>query len=181
MVSSNDTGKEHADLVKKACEDIDPVSEYISKPKKGAVKTNEDSPLFKASQDIFKACRDLVAVHEQANGKVATQVKTQTSERRTLWKADMEQAQKVVGYGAQYGEKVVRCHIDLSSRDEDKMQPLTPPKDALSGPGQMALDMHQRSIETLLKGKSTWGEQSLLYMDKFVGIAGVLDVPAQIM
>lgn len=80
----------------------------------------------------------------------------------------MEAAHKVADYGAQYGEKIVRCTVDLSSRDESKIQLLTPPPgEKLSDAGQMALDMHQRSIEALGEGEPTWGEDALMYLDKF--------------
>lgn len=83
----------------------------------------------------------------------------------------MEQARKAVVYGAQYGEKVIQCKVDMSGNEETKIQLLTPPQNELSGPGQMALDMHQRSIESLATGDSTWGDEVLKCLDKFAGIA----------
>ncbi|CAN8104033.1 unnamed protein product [Discula destructiva] len=174
----HDADKEQTELLKKACADLDPAAESTVKATTCSPKTAQDSPLFKAGQAFFKKCRDLVAVHEQVNDEVTTtQAATGSSERHALWKADMEQAQQVVRYGAQYGEKVVQCSIDMSSHDEEKMQLLNPSADALiNGPGQIALDMYQRSVEKLANGESTWGEEALLYLDKFVGIAAVCDV-----
>lgn len=82
----------------------------------------------------------------------------------------MDEAQKAAGYGAQYGEKIVRCTVDLSTREEGKIEMLTPRGETLSGAGQMALDMHQRSIEALGEGETTWGEEALMYLRKFEGI-----------
>lgn len=135
--------------------------------------------MFKAGQEVFKNCRDLVAVHEQANSKASAQGKTHVSERRTLWKADTEQARKAVVYGAQYGERIIQCKVDMSGNDETKIQLLTPPQIELSGPGQMALDMHQRSIETLAMGDSTWGDEVVKYLDKFAGIAALCELHSE--
>lgn len=87
----------------------------------------------------------------------------------------MEQARKAVVYGAQYGEKVIQCMVDMSGNDETKIQLLNPPQHKLSGPGQMALDMHQRSIERLAMGDSTWGDEVFNYLDKFAGIAALCE------
>lgn len=91
----------------------------------------------------------------------------------------MEQTQKAVVYGAQYGEKVIQCNIDMSSSDENKAHLIAPSGSILNGPGQMALDMHQRSIEKLMKGEPTWGAEALKYLDKFVSIAAVCELEAE--
>lgn len=135
--------------------------------------------MLKAGQELFKKCRILVAVHEHANSKVSAQANIHTNERRALWKADMEQAQKAVVYGAQYSDKLIQCNVDMSSNDENKIQLLTPPPDVLNGPGQMALDMHQTSTKKLTKGASTWGQEALKYVDKFAGIAAVCELLAE--
>lgn len=135
--------------------------------------------MFKAGQELFKKCRDLVAVHEQANNKASAQGNTHTSERRILWKADLEQVQKALMYAAQYSEKVIQCNVDMSSNGETKTRLLSPPRDVLNGPGQMALDMHQRSIEKLARGGPTWGEEALKYIDKFAGLAAMCEREAE--
>lgn len=160
--------------MKDACDRTEAIA-ITSKSKKASPETRRSSSLFNAGQELLKNCRDLVAIHEQANSKASAQGKTHVNERRTLWKTDVEQARKAVVYGAQYGEKVIQCEVDMSGKDETKMQLLIPPPNELSGPGQMALDMHQRSIEALATGDSTWGDEVLNYLDKFAGIAALCE------
>lgn len=153
---------------------MEPASKTTSKSNNGTPETVQDSPMFKTLQIRFNEYRELVAAHEQANSHYDVRPHTQTDERRALWKGDMEEAQKAASYGAQYGEKIVRCTVDLSNRDESKVQLLTPARgEKLSGAGLMALDMHQRSVEALAGGEATWGEQALMYLDRFEGITAV--------
>lgn len=161
----------HTELFKEACADVEPLAESGSKSARSFPKAAKDSPLFKAGQSLFEKYHELVTAHEETNSNPAMQVSTQTNDRRKVWEADIAQAEKVVAYAAQYGEKVVRCAIEMSSRDEHKMQLLTPPRHGLNGPGQMAMHIHQRSIDTLVKGESTWGEEALMCMEKFESLA----------
>lgn len=174
MPPSKDAEDERAELFKDACDKTEAITTTFNS-QKASPKTRQSSSLFDAGQELLKSCRDLVAIHEQANSKALAQGKNHVNERRTLWKADVEQALKVVVYGAQYGEKVIQCKVDMSGKDETKMQLLTPPPKELSGPGQMALDMHERSIQALATGDSTWGDEVLKYLDKFAGIAALCE------
>lgn len=115
----------------------------------------------------------MVAVHEQANAKTLAQANTQLKKTRATWQEDTTHVEKVLLYGAQYGSKIIEYNTNLSASDEDRRQLLTPPRDALKGPGQMALEMHQKSIEKLLKGSPTWGEDVFTYVENFRGIMAV--------
>ncbi|KAJ4422866.1 hypothetical protein N0V82_002523 [Gnomoniopsis sp. IMI 355080] len=174
-------GKKQTELLKDACAKIEATTtpKSNSNSKEGLPKARQDLPLFKAGQDLLNKSRDLVAVHEKANSKASALGNAHTNERRTLWKADMEQAQKAVLYSAQYGEKAIRCNVDMSSNEDTKTQLLSPPWQVLNSPGQMALDMHQRSIDKLARGEATWADETLKYMGKFAGIAAICELQGQ--
>lgn len=175
---SKAAAKKDTELFQNTCNDIEAATTSTPISEDGSPKTRQDSSLFKAGQELFSRCRDLVAVHEQANGKASAQANLHTNEMCTLWKADMEQARKAVMYSAQYGEKIIRCHVDMANDENTKIKSLTPPRNVLDGPGQMAIDMHQKSIEKLTRGQSTWGGEALEFMDKFAGIAVICESQA---
>lgn len=163
--------RQHADLLKEACADMQPASRTRSKKYKP--KSLQEYPLYQTGQTIFETCRNIVGAHEQANDKTIANADHGTRKVRAMWMEDMTQVKKVLLHSAQYGKMIVASNIDLSANEEDRDQLLTPPRDEMKGPGQMALDIHQKSTERLLKGATTWGEAAIKYMDKLVGIVAI--------
>lgn len=135
-----------------------------------AARSVHEHSLFATGQNLFRACHSLVATHEQANGKTLAQACEQTSAIRTQWQADFLQMKKAMLHGEQYGQKLVGCQVDLWGGHECRDQLLTPPWESLKDAGKVALDMHQKSMDRLLNGSRTWGEQAFAYVERLVGI-----------
>lgn len=92
---------------------------------------------------------------------------------RTQWQIDISQMKQAVLHGEQYGQKLVGCQVDLWGDHEHRDQLLTPPREGLKSAGEVALDIHQNSMDRLLNGSRTWGEQAVAYVEGLVGVIAV--------
>ncbi|KAF3766281.1 hypothetical protein M406DRAFT_68640 [Cryphonectria parasitica EP155] len=169
----NEAACRYGKLLNKACAGIER-SARSGTTKEHALNSPKDESLAKSSREILQTCRDLVAAHEQANVRTVAQGNMQLKEMRAIWSEDVSQAEKVLLYGAQYGERIIEHNVDLLANVEERSHLLTPPWDALKGPGQIALDMHLKSAEKLMKGSPTWGEQAVICVDKLMDIIALL-------
>lgn len=135
----------------------------------------KNQPLFKAGQEVLQTCRELVTAHEEANDRTLIQPNLQLEEMRATWSEDVAQVEKVLLYGNQYGEKIVKLNVSLLPDLEDRTRLLLPPQDFLDEAGKIALEMHQKSTNMLMKDSSTWGEETLTLVDKLMDIISATD------
>ncbi|KAJ0125174.1 3 exoribonuclease family protein [Diaporthe amygdali] len=148
-------GEKYSKLVKEAYGDNRPNSK--TKPQPQTFASREGNPLFKAGQEIFQSCHELITVHNRANSK-ASQDNTELGLPRELWKKDIASVQQLLLYGRQHGENIMDCIIVSSSSNDEKSRLLTPDKQGLSETGKMAVDMYRKSTEAINESGSTWGE-----------------------
>ena len=148
------TGEKYSKLVKEAHHDNNTNSK--SKPQAQTFISREQHPLFKAGQQIFQNCRELVSAHERANLKVS-QDNTKLSLPREQWKEDIASVQELLLYGRQHGENLVDCLI-VPSGSNEKSRLLTPDVQGLSDTGTMAVNMYRKSTGAINGRGQTWGE-----------------------
>ncbi|PSR87066.1 hypothetical protein BD289DRAFT_433039 [Coniella lustricola] len=122
---------------------------YRSKLNTVKIKLPARRTLFKQGQEILQTCRELVTAHEDANDRDLAQPNLRLAEMRTTWTEDVAQIEKILLYGRQYGENIVKLNVSLSSDVEDRTRLLLPPQDALDEAGEIAREMHQRSTDML--------------------------------
>lgn len=151
-------------MVKEAHRDAKTSSKARSQPQTSVSRA--EHPLFKAGQQIFQNCRELIAVHEQANSK-ASQDNAKLNLPREQWKEDIANVQEVLLYGRQHGENLVDCLIVPSSGDEEKTRLLTPDTKGLSETGTMAVNMYRKSTGTINSSGTTWGERAKSHVGAF--------------
>lgn len=151
----NAAREKYGKLVREAHHDNDASSK--GKPQAQGRSSREENPLFKAGQQIFQNCRELVAAHERANSK-RSQSNTKLSLPREQWKEDIASVQELLVYGRQHGENLVDCLIVPSSGNEEKSRLLTPDTKGLSETGTMAVSMYRKSTGAINGSGSTWGE-----------------------
>lgn len=160
---STATGDKYSELVKEARQGTKTSSK--AKPEPQASASRAEHPLFKAGQQIFQNCRELVAVHEQANSRVS-QDNTKLSLPRELWKEDIASVQELLVYGRQHGENLVDCLTVPRSSDE-KTRLLTPDTKGLSETGTMAVNMYRKSTGVINRSGTTWGERAKSHVGAF--------------
>lgn len=172
---SNAAGKKYAELFREACVDIQHDSKR--RPRKKATGSAQEHQLFSTGQTLLRACRKIIVTHEQGNDASSRALDTdQIDKVRAQFNKDKSGVEKVLIYGAQHAARIVACNVDLSGSDERSS--LTPPQGELSDPAHMALDMHQASTENLLNGSTTWGEDAIAYVEKFMGVIAISEKQA---
>ena len=114
----------------------------------GGWKNRLNHPLFRAGQEIFTNCHNIVECHEQAVQKAPP---SDASHPGDKWEADNSAVQEVISYGRLYGEKLVDCVITLDS----DLEILKVNRDLLPETGNMAIDLYKKSSKAV--GKETWG------------------------
>ncbi|KAI3399164.1 hypothetical protein diail_7533 [Diaporthe ilicicola] len=149
------TGEKYSKLIKEASDDCKPGSK--AKPRPQTATSREEHPMFKAGQQIFQNCRELIAVHGRANSK-GSRDNAKLATPRQQWKEDIASVRELLLYGRQYGEQLLECIIVPSSSDEEKSHLLTPDMHALSETGKMAVSLYHKSTGGIDGGGTTWGE-----------------------
>ena len=114
----------------------------------GGLRGRCDHPLFRAGQEIFTNCYNILDCHEQTVQKSSS---TEASHPGDKWEADNSAVQEVISYGRLYGEKLVDCVITLDS----DLEVLKVNQDLLPETGNMAIDLYKKSSKAV--GKETWG------------------------
>lgn len=157
-------GEKSSKLVREARHDDDTSSK--GKPQAQAHSSRGEHRLFKAGQQIFQNCRDLVAAHGRANSR-ASQDHTKLGLPREQWKEDITRVQELLLYGRQHGENLVDCLIVPSSGNEEKSRLLTPDTEGLSETGTMAVNMYRKSTGAINENGQTWGDLAKSHVGAF--------------
>ncbi|KAL1877037.1 hypothetical protein Daus18300_002647 [Diaporthe australafricana] len=149
------TEERYSKLTKAASDDYKPNSKTKSRPQ--TATSREEHHLFKSGQQVFKNCRDLIAVHGRAKSK-ASQDNDKLGLPREQWKEDVASVQELLVYGRQHGENIVECIIVPTSCNEEKSRLMTPDIQRLSETGKMAVNLYRKSTGSISESGSTWGE-----------------------
>lgn len=148
-------GEQHSKLIKAASDDYKPNHKAKSRPQTATYR--EEHPLFKSGQQVFKNCRDLIAVHGRAKSK-ASHDNGKLGLPREQWKEDIASVKELLLYGRQHGENIVECIIVPTSSNEEKSRLMTPDMQGLSETGKMAVNLYRKSTGSINESGSTWGE-----------------------
>lgn len=142
---------------------------------KNSDEIRQSLPLFKTSQQLLWACRELVTTHEEANRKALeqkAQINSHLQEVRAKWNSDMIQLDEILQFGFDYGTKIVECSVSPSTSNKDKSQILAPDRSSFREAGQTVLDMYQKSTGKLISAP-TWGEGIKMYTEKMLTVVAL--------
>ena len=134
-------GTKQAKSIAEACQ-------RLAKDERDKALDRLSHPLFKAGQQIFKSCHDILDYHDKAN---QASVSKEANPPGDMWQADNSAIQEVLSYARQYGEKLVDCAITLDS----DLEVLKVDREQLPETGTMAIDIFEKSGKAI--GGETWG------------------------